>query len=156
MEIVIGIGEYTISNNVQGSIKTYALASCVALTAYNPSRKVGGMIHIALPYITDVKLSKARPGYFATTGVPLLINKLCNEFGCVKGELIINMYGGAESINKRDVFNIGKRNIVAVKDVLTSLNLKINHAEVGGIVSRTIQLDISSGRVEIFTQPIRI
>jgi chemotaxis protein CheD len=156
MGMVIGIGEYAALGNKGDRIKTYALASCVALIAYSPLKKAGGMIHIALPYITDKELSKSRPGYFATTGVPLLINLLCCKFGCTKEELKIGIYGGADSINQQDVFNIGKRNIEAVKDVLSSLGLKIYKTEVGGNISRTIELDISTGCIEISTQPICI
>ena len=156
MDIIIGIGEYAVLSNQDDGIKTYALATCVAVTAYSPLKRVGGMIHIALPYITDIELSKSRPGYFATTGIPLLINLLCNKFGCLKEELRIDIYGGADSINRKDVFNIGKRNINAVENVLSSLNLKIHRAEVGGLISRTIRLDILTGCVQISTQPINI
>lgn len=156
MDMIIGIGEYAISCNQEDSIKTYALATCVAVTAYSPLKRVGGMVHIALPYITDIELSKSRPGYFATTGIPLLINLLLNKFGCLKEELNINIYGGADSICRKDIFNLGKRNINAVETVLSSYNLKIHRAEVGGLISRTIKLDILTGIVQISTQPINI
>ena len=113
------------------------------------------MVHIALPSPTGMD-SISRPGYYATTGVPLLINKLCNKFGCHKGELMIHIYGGADSIYKNDIFNIGKRNIEAVNYVLSSLNLKIYHADVGGTLSRTIEIAVEDGDIKITRQPIRI
>lgn len=155
MEIVIGIGEYAVVNNTADKIKTFALASCIAVTAYNPSRRIAGMLHVALPFPIG-KDSINRPGYYAATGIPLFINKLYSEFGCLKEELEINIYGGADSINKNDIFNIGKRNIEAVTYALSILGLKIHQADVGGIQSRTIEIDVENGNVKVSRQPIRI
>ncbi|MCX7708982.1 MAG: chemotaxis protein CheD [Clostridia bacterium] len=155
MEKIIGIGEYTITNGAEDRIKTFALASCIAVTAYSPSRRVAGMIHIALPSPTGSD-SVLKPAYYAITGIPLLINKLCNEYGCLKGELKIQMFGGANSISDHDMFHIGKRNIETVANVLSGMNLCIYNAEVGGKVSRTIEFDVATGNVNIFTQPISI
>ena len=47
MDKIVGIGEYAISNRREDIIKTFALASCVAVTAYSPSKGVAGMVHIA-------------------------------------------------------------------------------------------------------------
>lgn len=155
MDTVIGIGEYAVSQGEAHTIKTYALASCVAVTAYSPLKKVGGMVHVALPFPTGGD-SKQRPGYFATTGVPMLVDKLCQEFGCRKGELKIQIYGGAKSINENDIFNIGKKNIEAVIQILTNLKLKVHKLEVGGTNSRTIEMDLTTGYVKVSIQPIRI
>lgn len=155
METVIGIGEYAVSNNGTAKIKTFALASCVAVTAYSPSRRIAGMVHVALPFPIGTD-SINRPGYYATTGVPLLINKLCSKFGCLIGELNINIYGGADSINENDIFNIGKRNIEAVTYTLFSLKQKVHQADVGGTQSRTIEINVGNGYVKISRQPIRI
>lgn len=155
MNKVVGIGECIVSRNENDIIKTFSLASCVAVIAYNPSKKIAGMIHIALPSPT-YNINKAKQGYYATTGVPLLINKLCKEYGCTKSELEIYIYGGANSINKNDLFNIGKRNIEAVVNILDHMNLNVHKAEVGGIISRTLELNVSTGGIKIFTQPINI
>ncbi|MDF2984951.1 MAG: cheD1 [Eubacterium sp.] len=156
MKSIVGIGEYAISHNKENSLKTFALASCVAVTAYSPIRKKGAMIHIALPEPDTETDRMVRPGYYATTGIPLMIEKLCSDHGCTKGELEIQIFGGAESIRKNDIFNIGKRNIEAVVETLYNLNLRISGAQVGGKVSRTIELDINTGKVDILTQPIGI
>ncbi len=156
MKNIVGIGEYAISDNKVNLLKTFALASCVAVTAYSPIRKKGAMIHVALPEPDTEKDRMARPGYYATTGIPLMIEKLCYEHGCTKGELEIKIFGGAESIRENDIFNIGKRNIKAVVETLHNLHLRILSAQVGGRVSRTIELDTNTGEVYISTQPINI
>ncbi|TVY01022.1 hypothetical protein [Paenibacillus cremeus] len=65
---VVGLGEIACSNNEEDTIITYALSSCVAVTAYCPINKVAGMIHIVLPKPNSEKDERHRPGYYATTG----------------------------------------------------------------------------------------
>ncbi|MCX7842136.1 MAG: chemotaxis protein CheD [Clostridia bacterium] len=154
MDIVVGIGDLAISNNESDTIKTYALASCVAVTAYCPKKKVAGMIHVALPSPPEKGYGIEKPGYYATTGIPLLINKLCSEFGCSREDLNINLFGGAESINKNDVFNIGIRNIEAATMVLSKMKVRVRKAEVGGVQSRTLEIDVAEGNIKVSCQPI--
>ena len=63
MDRIIGIGEYIISDDPEDSIKTFALASCVAVTFYNPFIHLAGMVHIALPTPMDLEEAQRRPGY---------------------------------------------------------------------------------------------
>lgn len=156
MLVVIGIGEYAISACILDKIKTFALASCVAVTAYSPLKQIAAMIHIALPAPACKAELRKRPAYYAATGIPMMISKLCSEYGCSREELKIQIYGGADSVAEDDVFSIGKRNLEAVIEILNSLNLKIQKAETGGKVSRTIELDVATGEVEMTTQPIVI
>jgi chemotaxis protein CheD len=156
MEIVIGIGEYAVSETTTDAIKTYALASCVAVTAYCPSKKAAGMIHIALPAAPAGAEQDYKPAYYADMGVPLLIQAMSCHFGCRKEEMILRMYGGADSIRKNDRFNIGRRNIEAVTSVLSGMDLRVHSADVGGTISRTITLDVATGAVKTVTQDIVI
>jgi chemotaxis protein CheD len=154
MELVVGMGEYIISNREDDVLRTYALASCVAVTAYSPLRKIAGMIHVVLPSPLGSRDHKERPGYFAETGVPLLINTICVQYGCRKEELNIRMYGGAESIRDQDIFNIGQKNIDAIKHTLLTMGLIIHKADLRGSSSRTLAMDVRTGTVEVYRQAI--
>lgn len=156
MDLIVGIGEYAISKNKDDSIKTFALASCIAVTAYCPEMKVAGMAHIALPTPNQEGEYTDRPCYYASSAVPLLINKICRDYGCTKDKLEINFFGGAKSIRDNDVFKIGERNITAVKNALKCLNIKYRTTETGGVYSRTLQMDVSTGRIEMVLHPITI
>lgn len=156
MDLVVGIGDYAISSRETDRILTFALASCVAVTVYSRLRKVAGMIHVALPSPLDASDIRARPCYFATTGLPILIDRMCRHYGCLKVELQIGIYGGADSIKCDDIFSIGKRNIAAVKNTLDSLYLQAHSIEVGGVISRTLKLDVSTGVVKVSTHPLTI
>ncbi len=154
MEHVVGMGEYIITGGEDDILRTYALASCVAVTAYSPLKKAAGMLHVVLPSPLDERDRTGRPGYFAETGVPLMISTLCQSYGCRKEELHIQLYGGAESMLPQDIYNVGKKNIDAVKHALLSMGLTITKADLRGSESRTIALDVKTGTVEIFRQPI--
>lgn len=156
MERIVGIGECAVSNVKFDTIKTFALASCVAVSVYSPSKKTAGMIHVALPAPLEEYDIVARPYYFATTGVPKFIDKVIKKYGCIKEDLIIGIYGGANSINDRDLFNIGKRNIVTVRNELNNLNLKICYSEVGGNISRSLTMSVATGVIKITTYPLKV
>ena len=151
---IIGIGEYSVSNNPSEIIKTFALSSCVAITAYCPQKKAAGMVHVALPaYAGNEVPSKC--GYYAPSGIAALIGELYMKYGCKKEELIIQIYGGANSIIENDIFKIGEKNISAVVEILSDLGLAVQKAEVGGFVSRTVELHVATGEVNISTLPLK-
>ena len=68
-------------------LKTFALGSCIGVAMLAPRRfpggpPVAGLLHIALPDSSvNQKLSLERPGYFADTGIPILIEKML-AYGC--------------------------------------------------------------------------
>ncbi|MBI4856292.1 MAG: chemotaxis protein CheD [Acetobacterium sp.] len=152
MTKIVGIGEMAISNNLNDTIKTFALGSCLGITAYSAVRKVGGIIHIALPKPARVEDANNRYCYYATTGLPYFIHQFSKAYGCTKSELVIRIFGGAESLRENDTFNVGKQNLEITKHILTDLNLGIHYAETGETVSRTIELEVASGDINIWHQ----
>lgn len=154
MDKIIGIGEYAISSNSEDSIKTFALSSCVAVTVYNPFIHLAGMIHIALPNPADLEEAQRRPGYYATSGIPILIHKICREYGSQRNDLQIKLFGGAVSLRIDDYFKIGPKNIKAVRATLSSMDLKITEAQIGGVISRSITMSVLTGKIEITALPI--
>lgn len=156
MDNIIGIGQYAVSNKKEDVLKTYALATCVGITMYCPVNEAGGMIHVALPDHQSNGVYSSKPGYYASLGVPLLLNMMEKKFDCNKKDLIIQLFGGAESINKKDCFHIGKKNLHAITNVLDQMNLKYSFSSVGGHMSRTIEMNATTGHIKMHTQPIKI
>lgn len=156
MIVNVGIGECGVSGNAGDIIVTHALASCVAVTAFSPLRKVAGMVHIVLPTCAEGFGDTGMPYYYADTGVPMLLSRLGSQHGCLKSELVIRLFGGAESINKADIFKLGKRNIQTIERILKDMQLAYDSTETGGCMSRTIEMNVLSGAVVIRTQPITI
>ncbi len=153
--LVAGVGDIVFSNNTEDEIKTYALGSCVAVIFYSPQLKVAGMAHVALP---DSKVNperaKEKPGYFADTAIAELIRQL-KHLGIQKNSQVwIKLVGGASILDPQGKFNIGKRNVLAIKKYLWKYRLGAIAEDVGKNYSRTVSLNLRDGTITI-TSPGR-
>ncbi|MGA2143265.1 MAG: chemotaxis protein CheD [Brevinematales bacterium] len=147
--ITVGIGEYKVSNNPNDVLKTYALGSCVAVIIYEKIKHVAGMIHVALPDSTaDKNIASKMPGHFADTGLPLLIEEM-KKFGLNKADISIKLAGGANVLDTTSLFDIGKRNVIAIKKVLWKSGLGSVAEDIGREMARTVTFYVSTGEVTI-------
>jgi chemotaxis protein CheD len=129
---MIGIGEYRVGNF---PMMTIGLGSCIGLTLYDDTVKVGAMVHIMLP---DSAGRTDRPGKYADTAVALLIKEL-NALGCRNRSLIAKMGGGACMFEYFGAnLNIGERNAERVRALLKENNIKLAAEDVGGKVGRSV------------------
>lgn len=146
--IYVGVGEYAVSNKPGDVIKTLALGSCVGVMTLIPDLKVAGLLHVALPDSSiSPKRVKERPGMFADTGIPLLINEMKRLGYTGNGKMIVKLAGGAAIMDPNNTFNIGKRNILAVKKILWQYKLGPRAEHVGDKISRTVSVEVESGRI---------
>lgn len=148
-QIILGIGDYAVDDNVDKIIKTYALGSCVAVVIYNPANHRGGMVHVALSSSSiDPEKGTKLPGYFADTGIPVL-SKLMRKGDplYLPSNMIVYLIGGASMPMMEDYFSIGKNNVQEARSILDKMGYIITKEDVGDKLSRTVALDISSGKV---------
>jgi chemotaxis protein CheD len=151
--INVGIGEWAVSSEGSDLLKTYGLGSCVAVLIYDSRLRIGGMIHIALPDSkVDPERARRLPGYFADTGLPVMIEEM-KKRGAVRGSVWVKLAGGASVMDPGGFFDIGKRNILAAKRILWGSSLGPVAEDTGGSLSRTVSLDISSGETTISSGP---
>ena len=148
--VFVGVGECKASKNPDEVIKTMALGSCVAVIFLDPINRAIGMVHVALP---DSSINKERmqqkPCMFADSGIPKLINQM-KSFGYKdRGRLIVKVAGGATIMDPNQTFNIGKRNILAVKKILWKYRLGALAEDVGKNHSRTVAVSVKTGKVVI-------
>jgi chemotaxis protein CheD len=150
---VISVGEIGATATSGGLLKTYALGSCIGVVVLDPARCAIGMVHIALPSSsTNADRAKSQPGYFADTGIKALLEKMA-ELGCDRSGrgMAVKIAGGARIIDMSDSFDIGKKNILAVRKCLWQHGLTTIAEDVGDSISRTMQVDVDSGRVVLST-----
>lgn len=147
--ITVGVGDLQVSRDPDSVIVTYGLGSCIAVLAYDPVRRVAGMVHYMLPLasLTPEK-SKERPAMFGDTGVPLLFKKLA-DLSANKSDLVVKVIGGASIQDSNGTFEIGKRNYVVLRKLLWSAGVAIRAESVGGSVARTARLFVGDGRVTV-------
>lgn len=145
--VTVGIADCRISNLADQTLVTYALGSCVAVAIHDPVARVGGLLHYMLPE-SGIDPAKARenPYMFADTGIPLLFRG-AYELGAEKSRMMVSIAGGAQVIDDGGVFNIGKRNCLALRRILWKAGVLIRSEAVGGFTSRTMRLEVGTGRV---------
>jgi chemotaxis protein CheD len=147
--LVVGVADMAASNDPSADLITYSLGSCLGITLYDPSTKVGGLLHVMLPDSgIDAAKAASAPYMFVDTGIPRLFQAVCN-LGGDRRRVIIKVAGGAQFLDAAGVFNIGERNQRALNELLARNGYSIQAREVGGVCSRTIRLDMSTGKLGI-------
>ena len=153
--ITIGIGEFGVSGNPEGTLVTHALGSCVAVCLWDPVAKVAGLLHILLP---DSKINPDRaaqqPGAFADTGIPLLF-RTAYEQGAVKARCQVQLIGGAE-VTMPGGQAIGKRNVLAARALLWRNGVKVEREVTGGSQARSVWMSTATGEVQVTTAGERV
>jgi chemotaxis protein CheD len=144
--VVVGIADCQLSKSPDQVLVTYALGSCIAVAIHDPVAGVGGLLHYMLPE-SAISLAKAgeNPYMFADTGIPLLFRR-AYEYGAEKRRLVVRVAGGAQVMDRDGVFNIGKRNYLALRKILWKAGVLVQGEEVGGHDSRTVRLEVGTGR----------
>ncbi len=147
--LVVGIGEFAVSNKKEDVIITHALGSCIAVCVWDPTNFVAGLLHFLLP---DSRINPTRakdqPAAFADAGIPLLF-QTAYKYGLQKNRCIVRLAGGAEVAGHGASFDIGKRNILAAKNLLWRNGVLIKAEDVGGKAVRTVNLYVADGRLQI-------
>jgi chemotaxis protein CheD len=145
--VIIGVGDCRVSRDPQSVLITYALGSCIALMIHDRQASVGGLLHFLLPESSlDQAKAQRNPYMFADTGIPLLF-RAAYELGAAKRHMVVTAAGGAQMMDPQGTFNIGKRNHLAMRKILWKAGVLTQAEEIGGLISRTVRLEVASGRV---------
>jgi chemotaxis protein CheD len=150
-QLVVGVGDGGVSRDPDVLIVTYALGSCVAVMLHDPVTRVSGLVHYMLPESAmSSDRSSARPWMFADTGISCLLRTALDQ-GADKRRLVVFAAGGAQLLNDNGMFNIGKRNCLALRKALWKFGLVPHAEETGGTVARTVRMEVGTGRVWLQT-----
>ncbi|HWQ56220.1 MAG TPA: chemotaxis protein CheD [Bryobacteraceae bacterium] len=152
--VVVGMADCRFSGNPSDTLVTYALGSCIALIVHDPVTCVGGMLHFMLPDSSiDADKAKRNPWMFADTGIPRLLNSVC-EMGGIQRRLAVYAVGGAQVMDEQGIFNIGKRNALAMRKLLWKAGVMLREEDLGGNLSRSVRLEIATGKCLLRTAGI--
>lgn len=147
-EIVVGVADCQCSNRPGAVLTTYALGSCLGITAYDPGSKVGGLLHVMLPTIRNHHHKDARKVMFVDSGLGELVTGV-QQLGANPRSLEFKVFGGAKVLQADEYFNIGGKNIQMMRDLTAQYSLRVRVWEVAGTVNRTIRLHLADGRVRL-------
>lgn len=144
---MVNISDYGVGETPGQVLVTFALGSCIAVTAYDATAGVGGMLHFMLPDSgIDAERARNHPCMFADTGIPMLLDRLY-RLGASKHRLAVHAAGAAQMLDGEGFFEIGKRNYLALRRALWKAGLLLHGEAIGGTESRTLRLEIGTGRL---------
>lgn len=146
--INVGIADMAIA--VSPNTLRTILGSCIGTCIYDPKLKIGGMSHIMLP--SSKKPSNNLKKY-ADTAIPLMIDEMI-KLGAQKERLVAKLAGGATMFKHSEnslMGEIGKNNIVSVREILAVMKIPVLSEEVGGDFGRTIDFYLETGELKIKT-----
>ncbi|MGN0665200.1 MAG: chemotaxis protein CheD [Huintestinicola sp.] len=146
--INVGISDLNIAKD-NDVLATYALGSCVGICLYDAEAKIAGLAHIMLPWSKEAANPNDGLRRYADTGITELIQKLCGA-GAKQYRLTAKIAGGAQMFKTNSaVFNIGERNVEAVKKVLDTYRIPIIAEETGLNYGRTVFFYSEDGIMEV-------
>ena len=152
MKHVVGVADMKVAHGADDVIVTHALGSCLGITLHDPVARVGGMFHVMLPNASVCPDKAAKnPFMFVDSGTPLFF-KEAYAAGAAKERLTVKVVGGAALGSGEDFFAIGKRNFVTLRKLFWKNGILIAAEDVGGNISRTLHLDVATGRTWLQSQ----
>lgn len=147
--LIVGISDWKVCRKPE-ILVTYALGSCVGTCMYDRTTGVAGLSHIMLPDSTKIiDPSQLNRMKFADTALGDMLRKMV-QMGANPARIQAKIAGGAVMFaTKSDQFNIGERNIIAVKKSLGALKIPIVAQDVGLDYGRTVVFHSEDFKVEI-------
>jgi chemotaxis protein CheD len=149
--IKVGMADMNVAESPE-KIRTTGLGSCVGVTLFDESVKIGGMAHVMLPSSTLSK-GQINEAKYADTAIPSLLSAM-EKRGASRRRMVAKMAGGAQMFSfssTSDIMRIGPRNVEACKEALKKAGISLIVEETGGNWGRTIEMDCATGVLVIRT-----
>lgn len=148
-EIVVRVADLRIGGRDEVLV-TIGLGSCIAILLHDATAGIGGLAHVLLP---SPALSRrdSNPAKFPQLAVPRLL-ELMGGAGASRRRVTARLAGGASmfaGLAAPGTIQMGERNVVASRQVLSGLGIPLVGEAVGGDFGRTVRLFVGSGRVEV-------
>lgn len=135
------------------------LGSCVALTAWHPALKIGGMCHYLLAIEPNKKNAPVSGGEhnpqrmvmgdcrYANNALEQM--KRSMQAYANMNEFQLGIFGGGDMFAYSTPTSIGFDNIAFARQWLMREKLKPLHVDVGGSISRSLMLVIPTGEIQL-------
>lgn len=147
--ITVGISDWKICG-LSDVLITYALGSCVGTCIVDTAAGVAGLSHIMLPDSTVIKDPKTMNRMkFADTALPDMVDAMIKKGASIR-RMQAKIAGGALMFAANSTqFNIGERNVAAVRKTMSQLKIPIIAADTGSNYGRTVYFYGNEGKVVI-------
>lgn len=150
VQAVVGMGDVRVTEH-NNYLRAVGIGSCVAITLHDRHMEIGGLAHAMLP-CREEGYDKSQPGRFADAAIGMLVAEMRRRGSEIKN-IRAKIFGGANMfpvmIPAGSDLDIGKRNVLAVREELRRYDIEIIAEEVGGHINRTVLFDIGDGSVAV-------
>ena len=155
MSEVIKVGMADLKTCVApNAITTLGLGSCVGIAIWDPVTKIGGLAHIMLPDSKAISHNLNIPK-FADTGIEELVRQIVS-LGASRQRLVAKIAGGAQmfafqssSGSNSAAIRVGERNVIATKEKLAEMGIRILAEDTGLNYGRTVIFYPETGKYVI-------
>lgn len=134
------------------------LGSCVALTAWHPTLKLGGMCHYLLATKPKSKTDAAATDKLArqlqlqdcryAENALAEMKKAMQAYAAI-AEYQLGIFGGGDMFAYSTPRSIGHDNIAYIQQWLKQEKLQPIYSDVGGTISRSLMLFVPTGKIQI-------
>jgi len=142
----VGVADLRESSHPGATITTHALGSCLGITCYDRSRRIGALLHAMLPTAKKHSGSAPAAAMYLDTGLAALCDTMA-LLGSEPRTCQFKIFGGAQTLKACAYFRIGQQNIDMMRRLATKHNLDVPVWDVGGQDNRTITLHLETGLV---------
>lgn len=152
-EIIVPVGQQIITRDMRERLKAVRIATSIVVIVYDAQIKIGGMVHMALPDSKMLQKPGDSPALFVDLALPQFIDEM-TRCRMSKQTAIVKIVGGSQLFNfgggSGNVLNIGTRNAITARTILTREGLTVEKTETGSNKPRTAILEMSTGNVQVY------
>jgi chemotaxis protein CheD len=145
-DIVLAPGDFYFGS---GQVRLHTiLGSCIAITMWHPSRRIGGMCHYLLP--KRGQHSRGAHGHFADDAIAMFLREIRSR-KCAPEEFEVKIFGGGSMFRlpyeQASWLNVPQNNINSAAELLRKHHFSITAQDVGGDQHRKIFFELWNGHV---------
>lgn len=152
-EVLVDSGRFIVSDNPSEMMKAVRVATGIVVVMSDVSTGIAGMAHMALPDSNLVSSIGESPLKFVDTGLPTFLKDMKAK-GATFTNCRTRIIGGAQLFNfgggGGNILNIGTRNAITARTILTREGIQVEKTETGGNKPRTILFEVASGLVQVY------
>ena len=153
--VELSVGQFDVSNKRTNLFKVNTITSGLVLVLYDGVAGIGGVAYMMLPdsdYIEGEDANPAddhgKPAKFANKAVSLVWEKMEN-MGAKPANTVARLIGGSQLFTfgggGGNPLNLGSRNAIACRTLLSRLGIIVDKTEVGGNRPRNIIFSLLKG-----------
>lgn len=146
LDVFLGPGEFYFGDR-DTRIRTL-LGSCVAITAWHPRLRIGGMCHYLLPTRNGRRTGKAE-GRYADEALELFLGEI-EAAGTSPAGYEVKLFGGGDQfphLDRRGRTSVSERNLEAGRALVARHGFTIRSEDLGGTGFRNLIFDLQTGDV---------